>query len=78
MTSLAVHYVAGNITTEEKTALVTLLDNVATPLQIGDAVQTLKGSVSGKVVEILPDGCVKYQTACGIIIKTTPDALVKR
>jgi hypothetical protein len=24
------------------------------------------------------DGCVKYQTARGIIIKTTPDALVKR
>jgi hypothetical protein len=76
--SMAGHFIAGTITPEEKQALSLLLSPNSTTLKVGDAVQTLKGTVRGQITELLPDGNVMYKTTQGITLKSSPEALIKQ
>ncbi len=49
----------------------------AAELQPGDRVKTLRGSMSGTIVSVLPDGRVVWRTDSGTELTALPESLVR-
>jgi hypothetical protein len=46
--------------------------------QSGDEVQTLRGSMSGKIVRVLDDGRVVWRADSGAELTALPESLIRR
>jgi hypothetical protein len=49
----------------------------AAELQPGDRVKTFRGSMSGTIVRVLPDGRVVWRTDSGAELSALPESLVR-
>ena len=74
--SMAAHYVAGVLDGKSLESGLTVLAELA-DFKPGDRVQTLRGSMSGKILRVLPDGRVIWQTDSGAELTALPEALLK-
>ncbi len=75
--SLAAHYVAGVLDRKSmETGLITLAE--LAEFKPGDRVRTLRGSMGGKILRVLPDGRVVWRTDSGAELTTLPESLIRR
>lgn len=74
--SLAAHHVAGVLDHE---SLVLGLASLTEPCDFkpGDRVKTFRGSMRGKILRVLSDGRVVWQTDSGAELTALPEALIK-
>ncbi len=74
--SLAAHYVAGVLDEE---SLVLGLDSLTEPSDFkpGDRVKTLRGSMTGAVLRLLPDGRVVWRADSGAELTALPESLIR-
>jgi hypothetical protein len=47
-------------------------------LKLGDAVKTLRGSMSGKIIRVLPDGRVVWRADSGAELTALPESLIRQ
>ena len=74
--SLAAHYVAGVLDRESlESGLVSLAE--LADFHPGDHVKTLRGSMSGTILRVLPDGRVAWRTDSGAELIALPESLVR-
>jgi len=76
LTSSVAHYIAGVLDRDSMIAGVESLCRSAS-LTADDAVQTLKGTLHGVIVRILPDGKVVWQPCSGPELTCLPESLIK-
>jgi hypothetical protein len=50
----------------------------AADLHPGDHVKTLRGSMSGTILSLLPDGRVVWRTDSGTELTSLPESLIRR
>ena len=75
--SAVAHYIAGVLDRETMVAIIEGLWS-STELQIGDRVQTLRGSTRGVIKQVLADGRVVWQAdGTNTELTALPEALVK-
>jgi hypothetical protein len=74
--SLAAHYVAGVLDRQSVESGLIVLAQLA-ELQPGDRVKTFRGSMSGTIVSVLPDGRVVWRTDSGAELTALPESLVR-
>jgi hypothetical protein len=75
--SLAAHYVAGVLDEE---SLVLGLDSLTEPVDFrpGDRVKTLRGSMSGTMLRVLPDGRVLWRADSGAELTALPESVIRQ
>ena len=73
--SAVAHYIAGVL---ERDAMVEIVESLcqAASFQAGDRVKTLRGSMHGVIVRLLPDGRVVWRTDSGVELSARPEALL--
>ncbi len=71
------HYIAGVLDRENMAGLVDGLCEESA-LQPGDEVQTLRGSMSGKIIRVLPDGSVVWRADSGAELTALPESLIRQ
>jgi hypothetical protein len=76
VTSAIAHCIAGVLDQDSMAKIVTELCT-ATELQPGDRVKTFRGSMSGTIVRVLPDGRVVWRTDSGAELTALPESLVR-
>jgi len=74
--SLAAHYVAGVLDGQSMESGLSVLAELA-DFQPGDRVKTLRGSMSGTILRLLPDGRVVWRADSGAELTALPEALLK-
>ena len=74
--SLAAHYVAGVLDRQSMEQGLIALAEVA-EFQPGDRVKTLRGSMRGKIVRLLPDGRVVWRADSGAELTALPESLLR-
>lgn len=75
-TSAVAHYIAGVVDRQSMIAIVEELCASA-DFQVGDRVKTLKGSMTGTVEEILPDGRLRCRMDSGTVLIALPESVSK-
>jgi len=75
--SLAAHYVAGVLDQKSVVSAIASLAEKA-DFQPGERVKTLRGSMSGKIVRILPDGRVVWRADSGAELTALPESLIRQ
>lgn len=74
--SLAAHYVAGVLDRDSvESGLIALAELV--DYRPGDRVQTLRGSMHGTIVQVLPNGRVAWRADSGTDLTALPESLVR-
>jgi hypothetical protein len=74
--SAVAHYIAGVLDHESMAQIVDELSEAADFLP-GDRVKTLRGSMSGTIVRVLPDGRVVWRADSGTELTTLPESLIR-
>ena len=74
--SLAAHYVAGVLDRQSVESGLTALAELA-ELQPGDRVKTLRGSMSGTILRLQPDGRVVWRADSGAELNALPESLIR-
>jgi hypothetical protein len=74
--SAVAHYIAGMFDHQSMTQIVNELSEAA-DLRAGDRVKTLRGSMSGTIVRVLPDGRVVWRADSGGELTALPESLVR-
>jgi hypothetical protein len=74
--SLAAHYVAGVLDRQPLESGLLSLAELA-EYQPGDRVKTLRGSMSGTIVRVLPDGRVIWRADSGAELTALPESLIR-
>ena len=74
--SAVAHYIAGVLDHKSLERIVNEL-SAATHLQPGDRVKTLRGSMSGKILQVLPDGRVVWRADSGAEFTALPESLIR-
>jgi transcription elongation factor len=75
--STVAHYIAGVLDHESMSRAVNELSE-AFDFQPGDEVQTLRGSMRGKIIRVLPDGRVAWRADSGAELTALPESLIRR
>jgi hypothetical protein len=76
--SAVAHYIAGVL---DRDAMIGIVDSMwfaATSFAVGDRVATLRGSVTGTVLEPLPDGRIRWRGDTGVELISLPESLVRK
>ncbi len=76
VSSLIAHYIAGVLDRESMTTLVEGLCE-AVEFKPGDRVKTMRGSMSGMILAVLPDGRVAWQADTGAELTGLPESLIR-
>ena len=74
--SVVAHYIAGVLDHQSLERSINELC-AAAELQPGDRVKTFRGSMSGTIVSVLPDGRVVWRTDSGAELIALPESLVR-
>jgi hypothetical protein len=74
--SAVAHYIAGVLDHESMAQIVNELSEAA-DFQPGDRVKTLRGSMSGTIIRLLPDGRVVWHADSGTELTTLPESLIR-
>ncbi len=74
--SLAAHYVAGVLDRHSVESGLSALAELA-EFRAGDRVKTLRGSMRGTILRILPDGRVAWQADSGPELTALPESLIR-
>jgi len=74
--SLAAHYVAGVLDLQSVESGLIALAELA-EFQPGDRVKTLRGSMRGTIVRVLPDGRVVWRADSGAELTALPESLIR-
>jgi len=74
--SLAAHYVAGVLDRQSLESGLLALAELA-EFQPGDRVKTLRGSMSGTIVRLLPEGRVVWRADSGAELTALPESLIR-
>ncbi len=74
--SAVAHYIAGVLDHDAMAQIVNELSEAA-DLQPGDRVKTLRGSMSGTIERVLPDGRVAWRADSGAELIALPESLVR-
>jgi hypothetical protein len=77
ISSVVGHYIAGVLDHDSMSSVVNELSE-AFDFQPGDEVQTLRGSVRGKIVRVLPDGRVVWRADSGAELTALPESLIRQ
>ena len=74
--SAVAHYIAGVL---DHDSLVRIVNEVSATadLQPGDRVNTLRGSMSGTILRVLPDGRVLWRADSGAELTGLPESLIR-
>ena len=74
--SAAAHFITGVL---DRDAMVGMIDELceAADLKLGDRVKTLRGSVLGTIIRVLPDGRVVWRADSGAELTGLPESLVR-
>ena len=75
--SAAAHFITGVLDRDSMIGMVNELSESA-DLKPGDAVKTLRGSMSGKIVRVLPDGRVVWRADSGAELTALPESLIRQ
>jgi hypothetical protein len=75
--SAVAHFIAGVLDHETMTRIVDELSESA-DFQPGDEVKTLRGSMNGKIIRVLPDGRVVWRADSGAELTALPESLIRR
>ena len=75
--SAVAHYIAGVLDHQSMAQIVNELSEAA-DFQPGDRVKTLRGSMSGTIVRMLPDGRVVWRADSGTELTTLPESLIRQ
>ena len=75
MSALA-HYIAGVLDHDSMARIVNELSQAA-DLQPGDRVKTLRGSMSGTILRLKPDGRVVWRADSGAELTALPESLIR-
>jgi hypothetical protein len=76
VSSVIGHYIAGVLDRESMTSFVESLCEAA-EFKPGDRVETLRGSMSGKILRVLPDGRVVWRADSGAELTGLPESLIR-
>ena len=76
VTSAIAHCIAGVLDHDSMAKIVSELC-AAAELQPGDRVKTFRGSMTGTIVSVLPDGRVVWRTDSGAELTALPESLVR-
>ena len=74
--SAVAHYIAGVLDHESMAQIVNELSEAA-DFGPGDRVKTLRGSMSGTIVRLLPDGRVVWRADSGAELIALPESLIR-
>ena len=76
ITSAVAHYVAGVL---DRDSMAQILEELceAADFQAGDRVKTLRGSMRGTIVRLLPDGRVTWRADSGAELTALPESLLR-
>jgi hypothetical protein len=77
ISSVVGHYIAGVLDRESMAGLVDGLCEES-GFQPGDKVQTLRGSMGGKIIRLLPDGRVLWRADAGAELTALPESLIRQ
>jgi len=74
--SIVSHYIAGVVYEED---FIAFMEEFCAPVTLhpGDAVKTLKGSLSGVVLEVYDDGRVRWRSSQGGVLIVTAESIIK-
>ena len=75
--SAVAHFIAGVLDHDSMARVINELSE-AFDFQSGDEVQTLRGSMSGKIVRVLDDGRVVWRADSGAELTALPESLIRR
>lgn len=77
ISSVIGHYIAGVL---DRESMVNLVDGLceSSDFKVGDEVKTLRGSMSGKIVRVLPDGRVVWRADSGAELTALPESLIRQ
>jgi len=77
ISSVVGHYIAGVL---DRDSMVGLVDELCeeSGFQPGEEVQTLRGSMSGKIIRALPDGRVVWRADSGAELTALPESLIRQ
>ena len=74
--SAVAHYIAGVLDYDSMAQIVNELSEAA-DLRAGDRVKTLRGSMRGTILRVLPDGRVVWRADSGTELTALPESLVR-
>ena len=74
--SLAAHYVAGVLDRKSMESGLIVLSELA-DFNAGDRVKTLRGSMQGTILRVLPDGRVVWRADSGAELTGLPESLIR-
>lgn len=74
--SAVAHYIAGVLDRDSMAQIVDELFEAA-DFQPGDRVKTLRGSMHGTIVSVLPDGRVVWRADSGTELTALPESLIR-
>ena len=76
ISSVIGHYIAGVL---DRESMVNIVDELceAADFKPGDRVKTLRGSMTGKIIRVLPDGRVKWRAESGAELTALPESLIR-
>ena len=77
VTSAVAHFIAGVLDHESMARIVNELSESA-DFQPGDRVKTLRGSMGGKIIRVLPDGRVVWRADSGAELTALPESLIRQ
>jgi hypothetical protein len=75
--SAAAHFITGVLDRDSMIGMMNELCESA-DLKPGDAVKTLRGSMSGKIIRVLPDGRVVWRPDSGAELTALPESLIRQ
>ena len=74
--SVAAHYVAGVLDYQSMESGLTALAELA-DFRPGDRIKTLRGSMRGTIVRVLPDGRMVWRADSGVELTALPESLIR-
>src|SRR5450631_66546 len=75
--SAAAHFITGVLDHDSMIGMINELCESA-DLKPGDAVKTLRGSMTGKIIRVLPDGRVVWRADSGAELTALPECLIRQ
>jgi hypothetical protein len=74
--SAAAHFITGVL---DRDSMMRMMDELceAADLKPGDKVKTLRGSTTGKIIRVLPDGRVRWRADSGAELTALPESLIR-
>jgi hypothetical protein len=75
--SAAAHFITGVL---DRDAMIGMMNELceSADFQPGDRVKTLRGSMSGKIIRLLPDGRVAWRADSGAELTALPESLIRQ